>query len=94
VGGVSGTQLQVSVSSTPEDYSRDGCGPEPCVFLLGLADGVNLLLYKGDKARMIVFDDLEGETVVVTASSRADEFENFLPKAQRVLDTVEWKATS
>ena len=88
VGGVSGTRLDVSVTSTPKDYSP-ACLTGPCVVLLSYAvSGGDLRLFKGDKARMIVLKDVEGKTVVVIASTRAEEFERFMPKAQEVLDTV------
>lgn len=94
LGGVSGQQLDVSVSNAPEDYSRDGCGPIPCVFLMGLASQLDILISEGDKARMITFEDVKGRTVVVMVGTRAEAFEGFIPKAQKVLDTVERKAES
>ena len=94
VGGVSRMQLVVLVSSTPKDYSPS-CFYGPCVVLLTMpVSGGTLRLYKGDKARMIVLKNVEGKTVVVIASTRADEFENFLPRAQRVLESVEWQGAS
>ena len=38
-------------------------------------------------------EDVGGERVTIVAESRAADFEVFLPKAQEVLKTVEWKGT-
>ena len=35
--------------------------------------------------------DVGGETVLIDVSAPADKFDEFLPKAQKVLDSVEWK---
>jgi hypothetical protein len=35
--------------------------------------------------------DVGGETVVIDVAAPADKFDEFLPKAQKVLDSVEWK---
>jgi hypothetical protein len=91
VGGKEGVRLDVSVSAELKDYST-ACGPDPCVFLLGIADKSvlnGLPLYASDKNRLIVLEDVEGETVVIAVAAPADEFRRFLPKAQKVLDTVE-----
>jgi hypothetical protein len=35
--------------------------------------------------------DVGGETVVIDVAAPADKFDQFLPKVQKVLDTVEWR---
>jgi hypothetical protein len=35
--------------------------------------------------------DVEGKTVVIDVAAQAGKFDEFLPKAQKVLDTVEWE---
>ena len=35
--------------------------------------------------------DVGGETVLIDVFAPADSFDEFLPKAQKVLDSVEWK---
>jgi hypothetical protein len=44
----------------------------------------------GAKSDLIVIVDVEGETVVINVATRVDEFDEFLPPAQKVLDSVEW----
>jgi hypothetical protein len=45
---------------------------------------------EGFKERFVIVD-VEGETVVIDVAAPADKFDEFLPKAQKVLDSVEWK---
>jgi hypothetical protein len=88
VGGVSGAQLDVAVSSIPRDYPQD-C-PAPCVPGWRLSEPVTAFtFFSGDKGRIVILD-VEGEMVIVNAEAPEDEFEEFLPEAQKVLDTVEW----
>lgn len=92
VGGVSGTQLDVVVSSTPKDYPKE-CGG-PCVLIADLSEGPEALaLFLDSKDRLVVLD-VEGETVFVDIGASEDKFDEFLPKAQQVINTVEWKAES
>jgi hypothetical protein len=35
--------------------------------------------------------DVRGQTVVINVYAPEDKFDAFFPKAQKVLDTVEWK---
>jgi hypothetical protein len=94
VGGEEGVRLDASVSPALADYSAE-CGPDPCVFLLQDADQSGWPLYAGDKHRLIVLEDVGGETVVITIiGTSAEKFGRFLPKAQEVLDTVEWESAS
>jgi hypothetical protein len=36
-------------------------------------------------------EDVKGETVAIVVEARAVDFEEVLPKAQKVLKTVEWE---
>jgi hypothetical protein len=45
---------------------------------------------KGDKLRFIVLEDVKGQTVTIFVEATAPGFEEFLPKAQQVVDSVEW----
>jgi hypothetical protein len=89
VGGISGQQFD-AIASEPKDI--EGC-PEPCVPLLALSVGETFWLAESEKYRFIVLDDVEGETVTLIFGGPAVEFEEFLPEAQKVLDTVEWSSS-
>jgi hypothetical protein len=49
-----------------------------------------LLLPKGARVRLIVLEDVEGERVTVYFGSPKAEFDEFLPDAQKVVDSVKW----
>jgi hypothetical protein len=59
------------------------------VFLFDLSKG-QWYAAEGDKSRFIVLEDVRGETVTIVVEARAVDFEEVLPKAQKVLKTVEW----
>ena len=88
VGGATGMRIDATLSSELEDYSRDFCGKQPCVPLYP-----TIKSSKGYKDRFIILD-VKGETVIidVSAASAENKFDEYLPKAQKVLDTVEWKS--
>ena len=90
VGEVSGKQIDVTVTSTPGNYPKEVCGEQPCVPLYTLSDENVILVYEGFKDRFVIVD-IEGQTVLIDVFAPADRFEEFLPKAQKVLDSVEWK---
>jgi hypothetical protein len=89
VGGVSGVQFETEVSSVPRDYPED-C-PAPCipVWRMGAAD-FDWIMTLGDKEQITIVDT-GGETVIIDALAPEDRSEKLLPKAQKVLDTVEWE---
>jgi hypothetical protein len=92
VGGASGMRIDVT-----------DCG-QPCLPLYTIRGGprtsgdlrfsMEVLRYEefkeGFKERFVIVD-VEGETVVIDVAAPADKFDEFLPKAQKVLDSVEWK---
>lgn len=90
VGGATGVRFNARLNSIPENYPP-GCG-EPCVPAYPVGD-TQLDFFPGDREQNFVLEVGE-ETVIVTITAPADRFEEFLPKAREVLDTVEWKATS
>ncbi len=91
IGGVSGVQFDTVASPIPKD-NPTGC-PEPCVplFISEEALQPHFGIFESEKLRFIILENVEGETVTIAVGGRAVNFEEFLPKAQKVLDTVEWK---
>jgi hypothetical protein len=88
VGGVKGARFDVVVEDLPEDY-YGVCGQD-CVDMTSFADGRVLFQPKGERTRLIVLEDVEGETVTVALHSQITEFDEFTPKAQKVVDSVKW----
>lgn len=89
IGGVEGKQFDVSVPKMPEE-SPPGCGG-PCLPLFELAPGLSFAMAEGEKERFIVLEGVEGKTVTIAAGAPVEEFEAFIPKAQKVLKSVEWE---
>ena len=84
-------QFDTLVTEAPEDYPPV-CGG-PCVNLFPLSDGGGWAFSEAEKNRVIILEDLEGETVVITFGGPAVDFEEVLPKVQKVVKTVEWEGT-
>jgi hypothetical protein len=81
VGGLKGEQLDWIVA---ED------APYAQVDTFKYSDGTGAGAGKGFKYRAIVLENVKGEQVTIGIGSKAGEFDEFLPEAQKVLDTVKW----
>lgn len=93
VGGIEGVRLDLVVGDLPEGHHSEWCG-SGCVSLIRFGSGgPPLILWQDDRARLIVLEDVEGETVVTGFAIRAAEFDEHAPKAQKVLDTVRWRGS-
>jgi hypothetical protein len=96
VGGVKGVQFDVVVGDRPQSYipiCTSIIGNPNCVDLFRLSTGEQILLVEGDKAGVIVLEDVEGKTVTIGFVSPASEFGEFAPEAQKVLDSVAWRGS-
>ena len=82
VGGVKGVQFDYVVS---EDF------PSEVITLFRYTDGSTGPFDKGiNKGRAIILEDVQGKTVTIGLGASPTEFDDFLPKAQKVLDSVKW----
>jgi hypothetical protein len=93
VGGVKGLQFDVVVGDLPQSYiptCTSIVGNPNCVDLFRLSTGEPILLVEGDKAGVIVLEDVGGETVTMGFVSPASEFGEHAPEAQKVVDSVKW----
>jgi hypothetical protein len=94
VGGVKGVEFDVGVGDLPKGYNptcSSIIGDPNCVDIFRLSTGGLLFGAEGYPVRVIVLEDLEGETVTIGFFSPASEFEEFVPEAQKVIDTVKWR---
>jgi hypothetical protein len=89
IGGVKGVQLDAVVA---EDVPTSECG-DNCLGLLMVTLEIAWVVYEKEKVRFIVLEDVGGERVTIGVEALAVDFEEFLPRAQKVIDTVEWKGT-
>jgi hypothetical protein len=94
VGEVKGVEVDLGVGDLPKGYNptcSSIIGDPNCVDLVRLSTGGSLFVAEGYPVRVIVLEDLEGETVTIGLFSPASEFEEFVPEAQKVIDTVKWR---
>jgi hypothetical protein len=92
IGGVSGVQFESELSSAPRNYP-EYCDPIPCVPMWPLSDGGSFDAFLGDPD-LVTIVEVAGETVIIDITGAADKFEEQLPKAKKVLETVEWENQS
>jgi hypothetical protein len=89
VGGLEGERFDTT-TSPPADYVSKRCGGD--VSPWPVRSGPDECFDRQENIRVIVLDNVEGEAVLVVISAiEGATFEEFLPKAQGVLDTVEWQ---
>jgi len=58
-----------------------------------LGSGEPISFFEDEKVRIIVLEDVKGETVTIDFESLRPDFDEFAPKAEKVLDTVEWTSS-
>jgi hypothetical protein len=96
VGGIKGEQLEVLVDHLPKD-PNGYCDPEPsgCLDIFNQSGG-DKIGYFGKNfngRRVIVLEDVKGDTVVIWYAGPPDTFDKFAPKAQKVVDSVKWSGS-
>ena len=89
VGGVKGMQLDAIVA---DDVPTSECG-DNCLGLFMVGPDIDWVAYEKEKVRFIVLEDVGGERVTIAVEALAVDFEEFLPKAQKVIDTVQWRGS-
>jgi hypothetical protein len=92
VGGVSGVRFETEMSSAPRDYPED-CGDTPCIPVWQMEDDSEWIMFLGAIDQITILD-VGDKTVIIDVLAPEDDIEKRLPKAQKVVDTVEWKGAS
>jgi hypothetical protein len=91
IGGVAGKRFsaQFDVPKGYVDVNGGSCSA-PCIPMLQLGgDLVIHALERGSQDEFIVLEGVEGKEVIVWFSAPPEEFDKFLPKVNKVFDTVE-----
>ena len=91
VGGVKGLQLDVLVKDLPEDYDAV-CG-RGCLDIFRSSGLGSIAFMEDNRQRVIVLEDVKGVTVTMGFSIPATYFDEIAPKAQKVLESVEWRGS-
>ena len=94
VGGVKGEQLEVLVDHLPKD-PNGYCDPNPsgCLDIFNQSSNEIGYFREVNKRRVIVLEDVKGDTVVIWYAGPPDTFDKFAPKAQKVIDSVKWSGS-
>ena len=93
VGGVEGVQLDLVVE-VPNDYYGT-CGTGGCLDIAALGEftdttGIPLAFEEGIKERVIVLEDVKGETVTIDFGAQEVKFDEFAPEGQKVVESMKW----
>jgi hypothetical protein len=96
VGGIEGVYFDAVTTTLPEGYDASACEDplkptKKALSLLSAPDGFVLCISPEDKVRIILLEGVKGEPVSIMVWSRAVDFEEVLPEAREVIDTLEWE---
>src|SRR5215204_5640220 len=92
VGGVKGEQFEVLVDHLPKN-PNGYCGTD-CLDIVNQSGGDRIGYFtEGRKRRVIVLEDVKGDTVVIWYAAPLDVFDEFAPEAQKVVDSVKWSGS-
>ena len=93
VGGYKGVQFDVVLANLPENH-EGVCGNTPhCLDIFALSTGGSSEIYYLKKDHYIVLKDIMDAPVVIYYSNLKDEFDEFVPVAEKVLESVRWTGT-
>ena len=86
IGGAKGVYFDAVATDLPDGYGNSVCP-------LGSPDAgrEEFCISPPDKVRFIVLEDVAGKPVTIMLQSRGVDFEEFLPRAQKLLKSVEWE---
>ena len=93
IGGVQGVQLDMVVEDPPKDYygtCSSMFGITDCVDVVALEGFPVLAFEEGIKERVIVVEDVKGETVTFDFGAEEPKFDEFAPEGQKVVDSIKW----
>jgi hypothetical protein len=93
VGGVKGVQFDVVFANLPGHHEGVCGNTTHCLDIFALSTGGSSEVYYTKKARFIVLKDVKGVPVAIYYTDEKDEFDEFVPVAEKVLQSVEWTDT-
>jgi len=93
VGGYKGVQFDVVLANLPTNH-EGLCGKaSQCLDIFALSTGGSSQIYYLKRDHYIVLEDVKGVPVVIYFTDFKDEFDEFAPVAEKVLQSVEWTST-
>jgi hypothetical protein len=91
VGGLKGEQFEVLVDHLPKD-PNGYCGTD-CLDIFNQSSNQIGYFKEVNKRKVIVLEDVKGDTVVIWFAGPPDTFDKFAPEAQKVVDSVKWSGS-
>ena len=94
IGGAKGVYFDAVMTTLPKGHPlvcEEPLKGRVQLSLIGIPDEPVLCLSPEDKVRIILPEDVRGEPVSIMVWNRAVNFEEGLPKAQKLLKSVEWE---
>ena len=93
VGGAKGVQFDVVLANQPANH-KGVCGDGPgCQDIFALSTGGSSEVFFQHRNTYIVLKDVKGIPVVIQYSDNKGVFDEFVPEAKKVLESVEWTGT-
>ena len=93
VGGVKGVQFDVVLANQPANH-KGVCGNEPgCQDIFALSTGGSSEVFHEKEEHYIVLRNVQGVPVVIYYNAAKDDYDEFVPVAKKVLQSVEWTGT-
>jgi hypothetical protein len=96
LGGVKGEQFDALVGDLPQDY-YGLCGEgllSGCLDIAPLSnDQAAAYFQEVNKRRIFVLEDVKGDTVMIWFAGPPNTFDEFAPKAQKVVESVKWSGS-
>jgi hypothetical protein len=90
VGGAKGVQFDVVLAKQPANH-KGVCGNGPgCQDIFALSTGGSSEVFHEKQEHYIVLRNVNGVPVVIYYNHLKDQFDEFAPVAEKVLDSVEW----
>jgi hypothetical protein len=93
VGGVKGVQFDAVLPRSRPVNHKGICGGTGCLDIFKLSTGGSSEVYYPKRARFILLKDVKGTPVAIYYTDEKDEFDEFVPVAEKVLQSVEWTDT-
>jgi len=89
IGGVEGMQTTVKLSTVPSIQPQ--FHPFPTIRVFFMPPGVTHFLNEGSHYQIMELSDVGGEKVLIIIGGPAAQADPFLPQAQEILRSVEWR---
>ena len=89
VGGFEGVQFDVALTNRPVNHVGI-CGSKDCLDIFALSSGGSSEVHYTKQEHYIVLENVKGTPIVIYYNNLKKDFDEFVPVAENVLQSVEW----